>query len=130
MSFINFVYDCYMKDSNATPLGHLTDYMAKNWKKIKNLARYEILNKLSTFNVTISCDNYIPVKLSAICVYDKNTTEVFTKTISIKDKTTISLEEFQKAFVYNPKYGKTPIQIDFIVYPYNKKSYKWTIMYS
>ena len=45
MSFINLVYDCYMKDSNATPLGHLTDYMAKNWKKIKNLARYEILNK-------------------------------------------------------------------------------------
>ena len=44
-SFINLVYDCYMKDSNATPLGHLTDYMAKNWKKIKNLARYEILNK-------------------------------------------------------------------------------------
>lgn len=97
---------------------------------IYNISSDEILNKLSTFNVTISCDNYIPVKLSAICVYDKNTTEVFTKTISIKDKTTISLEEFQKAFVYNPKYGKTPIQIDFIVYPYNKKSYKWTIMYS
>lgn len=46
--FVNFVYDCYMKDSNATPLGHLTDYMAKNWKKIKDLDRYEILEKFYT----------------------------------------------------------------------------------
>ena len=45
MEFINLVYECYMKDSNATPLGHLTVYMAKHWKKIKNLGRYEILNK-------------------------------------------------------------------------------------
>ena len=43
--FIYLVYNCYMKDSNATPLGHLTDYMAKHWKKIKNLDRCDILDK-------------------------------------------------------------------------------------
>ena len=45
MEFINLVYECYMKDCNATPLGHLSDYMAKHWKKIKNLSRYDILEK-------------------------------------------------------------------------------------
>ena len=45
MPFINLVYDCYMKDSNITPLGHFSDYVAKHWKKLKNLDRYEILEK-------------------------------------------------------------------------------------
>ena len=35
----------YLKDSNQTPLGALSDYMAENWDKIKNLSRYDILEK-------------------------------------------------------------------------------------
>lgn len=97
---------------------------------VYNISNENILEKISMFNATISCDNYIPVKACAVCIYDNKTSEVLTKTISIKEPQNISLQEFQNAFVYNPKYGKTPTQVDYIIYPYNKKPFKWTIMYS
>ena len=34
--FIFLVGECYLKDSNQTPLGALSDYMAENWDKIKH----------------------------------------------------------------------------------------------
>lgn len=44
-SFVYFVYRCYTKDDNATPLGSLTDYIAKHWAEIqeKNTDTYDIL---------------------------------------------------------------------------------------
>ena len=44
-SFVYFVYRCYLKDSNATPLGALTDYIAKNWDELqsKDLDTYDVL---------------------------------------------------------------------------------------
>lgn len=97
---------------------------------VYNITSDKILEELSLFNMVISCNNYITVKTSVVCIYDDNNSETLTKTISIKDPTKISLEDFRNAFVYNPKYGKIPRQVDYIVYPCNKKSYKWTIMYS
>ena len=44
-AFVYRVGECYLKDSNHTPLGAITDYMAKNWKKLKNKSRYDILDK-------------------------------------------------------------------------------------
>lgn len=43
--FICLVSDCYLKDLNQTPLGALSDYMAKNWDEIKELSRLDILEK-------------------------------------------------------------------------------------
>ena len=43
--FILLVSECYLKDSNQTPLGTLSDYMPENWNKIKRLSRYDILEK-------------------------------------------------------------------------------------
>ena len=98
---------------------------------VYNITNGNVLDEISTFNAKVSCDNYINVKATAICIYDDHTSEVFTETLSIKEQETISLKEsFRNAFVYNPKYGKTPRQIDYLIYPYNKKPYKWTIMYS
>lgn len=97
---------------------------------VYNISNNDVLNQISLFDVKASCDNYISIKVSAICIYDNNTSETLTKTITIKEEQTISLKEFRNAFVYNPKYGKTPKQIDYIIYPYNKKPYKWTINYS
>jgi peptidoglycan hydrolase-like protein with peptidoglycan-binding domain len=88
----------------------------------------EIINTLDLFNVSISCDNYINVKFTTVSIYDNSTSEIYTKTLSIKEEQVISLKEFSNAFLYNPKYGKTPIQVDYIIYPYNKKSYKWSII--
>ena len=45
LDFVYRVAACYLKDSNYTPLGHLTDYMAQNWTELKELGRYEILDK-------------------------------------------------------------------------------------
>lgn len=43
--FVYLVGECYLKDSNPTPLGALTDFMAENWESIKELSRYDILDK-------------------------------------------------------------------------------------
>ncbi len=93
------------------------------------ISETEIFNKIPTINAKISCGNYINVKATAICLYDNETSETITKTIPIKEKQTISLNDFSNTFVYNPKYGKTPQQVDYIIYPYNKKPYKWTVLY-
>ncbi len=45
LEFINRVKIAYLKDGNATPLGSLTDFMAQNWKKIKDLGTWDILDK-------------------------------------------------------------------------------------
>ena len=97
---------------------------------IYNISNKNVVSQLSTFNVKVSCDNYTNVKASAIAIYDNNNSETFTKTTLVKNKQTISLSDFKNAFIYNPKYGKEPKQIDFVIYPQNKKPYKWTIMYS
>ena len=44
-AFVSHVCACYLKDSNPTPLGALTDFMAEHWKEIKDLSRYDILDK-------------------------------------------------------------------------------------
>ena len=97
---------------------------------VYNIEKNKVSENISLFNIKVSCDNYINIKISAICIYDDNVSETLTKTFTVKEEQVISLQELQNAFVYNPKYGKEPRQIDYIVYPYNKKPYKWTIMYS
>jgi peptidoglycan hydrolase-like protein with peptidoglycan-binding domain len=97
---------------------------------IYDISSEEVLNVLHDYSAIISCDNFINIKTCAIALYDDGTSETFTKTFSIKEKFVVSLHDFRNAFVYNPKLGKTPVQVDYIIYPYNKKSYKWTIMYS
>lgn len=97
---------------------------------IYTINKQNTTNDMQLFDVTISCDNYINIKISAICYYSNNASETLTKIISLKEESIISLKELSNAFVYNPKYGETPYQIDYIIYPYNKKPYKWTIMYS
>jgi len=46
-SFVYFVYRCYMKDDNATPLGSLTDYIAEHWDEIQanDTGAYDVLEK-------------------------------------------------------------------------------------
>ena len=45
LDYVNFVHDCYLSDSNRTPLGALADYVAEHWKKLKNKGRYDVLEK-------------------------------------------------------------------------------------
>ena len=87
----------------------------------------EVRTKLPTFNATISCNNLINVKLSAVARY-KDNTKTFSEVYQIKNPETITFMTFQKAFVYDPEYGM-PTQVEFVIYPYNKKPYKWTIQY-
>ena len=97
---------------------------------VYNISHTEVLEKISLFGAKISCNNNIAVKTNVICIYDDNLSETLTKTTTIKDLQEVTLNDFKNAFIYNPKYGKPPKQIDYIIYPYNKKPYKWTIMYS
>jgi len=47
LSFIQYVYNCYMKDCNHTPLGALTDYVAEHWDDIQkqSLGSYDLLEE-------------------------------------------------------------------------------------
>lgn len=45
LEYVDFVHTCYLKDSNRTPLGELADYVADNWKEIKSLDYYTVLDK-------------------------------------------------------------------------------------
>jgi peptidoglycan hydrolase-like protein with peptidoglycan-binding domain len=93
---------------------------------VYDISKDNIFDAIKSFGAKISCDNFIPVKASAICIFDDGTSETLSKTISTKNSN-FSLEEFQNAFVYNPKHGKSPKQVDYVVYPHNKKPFKWTI---
>lgn len=97
---------------------------------IYNVARDDVMASVDLFDVTVSCNNFINVKVSAICIYDDNTSETISKTYSIKDLQVISMRDLQNAFVFNPVHNKMPREINYVVYPYNKKPYKWTIMYA
>ena len=84
-----------------------------------------ILDYISNFYSKLSCNNYINVKYSTVAIYKNDESKVFTNTIPIKDET--KLIPNSNAFLYNPEVGDTPKQVDFIIYPYNKQAYKWTI---
>ncbi len=43
--YVSFVHNCYLSDSNRTPLGALADYIATHWKKLKNKGRYDVLEE-------------------------------------------------------------------------------------
>jgi len=45
LKFVSLVEDCYLSDDNRTPLGDLADYVAQNWKKLKQLHPYKIMDK-------------------------------------------------------------------------------------
>lgn len=48
LQYVALVQACYLADSNRTPLGAFADYVARNWKYVKELGRYEILEKFYT----------------------------------------------------------------------------------
>ena len=43
--YVEFVHDCYIADDNHTPLGTLVDYIATNWKKLKNKGHRKVLQE-------------------------------------------------------------------------------------
>lgn len=45
LNYVRLVHECYLKDTNRTPLGELCDYVAQHWKKLKKKGRYEILEE-------------------------------------------------------------------------------------
>jgi hypothetical protein len=45
LQYTALVHDCYLSDSNRTPLGELADYVAENWDKLNGSDRYDILEK-------------------------------------------------------------------------------------
>lgn len=45
LQYVALVNNCYLSDSNRTPLGELCDYVAKHWKRIKSMGRYDILDE-------------------------------------------------------------------------------------
>ena len=45
LEYVSLVHDCYISDSNRTPLGALADYVAEHWRKIRKKGRHEILDE-------------------------------------------------------------------------------------
>lgn len=45
LKYVDFVHTCYLIDNNRTPLGALADYIADNWKQVKNQDHYSVLDE-------------------------------------------------------------------------------------
>lgn len=49
LEYVSVVHDCYISDSNRTPLGALADYVAEHWRKLRKRGRYDILNEFYSY---------------------------------------------------------------------------------
>ena len=103
----------------------LTDYLVDGYNDYYE-TNLEYKDFIGQFFAEASCDNYINIKCSTICIYENNKTKTLSNTILVKNIT--KLVPQQNAFIYDPEIGESPKQVDFVIYPYNKKPYKWTIM--
>ncbi len=45
LEYVAFVQECYLKDSNRTPLGALGDFIAKYWRTVQKLYVSDVLEK-------------------------------------------------------------------------------------
>lgn len=43
--YVSLVYDCYLKDNNDTPLGHLCDFIAEDLEECCKMSRLDILTE-------------------------------------------------------------------------------------
>lgn len=112
-----------------------TDLSDDSFKLITNLApgvynisKSNTLESIQRFFSDASCNNHINVKTSAIAIYKNGKTTTKTKSYVVKEETRMSLEDFRNSFVYNPSIGDVPYMVEYIVYPYGKRCYKWTIV--
>jgi peptidoglycan hydrolase-like protein with peptidoglycan-binding domain len=83
---------------------------------------------MAGFNVEILSSKAVNVKCTAICYY-KDSSKVISNNYLAQNNTIINFSDFEKAFLYDPSKG-IPNRIEYIVYPFNKESYKWTINYT
>ena len=108
--FIFLVGECYLKDSNQTPLGALSDYIAENWDKIKHLSRYDILEKFydqldyTLFNVAELSPLSSSVSTTAICPFS----QVLCLRISTKSPSSIPAFIIDSPLATNKKYSPLP----------------------
>ena len=114
--------------SNDKALEAITDNFKINVNRLPGTYQLkgDISDFIGQFFAEASCDNYINIKCSTICIYENNKTKTLSNTILVKNIT--KLVPQQNAFIYDPEIGESPKQVDFVIYPYNKKPYKWTIM--
>ncbi len=45
LQYVDFVHECYLRDSNRTPLRALADYVAENWEQVKLQGYYDVLDE-------------------------------------------------------------------------------------
>ena len=95
-----------------------------NADKSTNINEY-----LDKFKVTIFSNSYINIKASVICYYKNNKSKTFIKNYHVTGEQKISLLDFQEALLYNNDMKNSPEKIEFIIYPNDKKAYKWIISF-
>lgn len=49
LEYVSLVHECYISDSNRTPLGALADYIAEHWQKVRKKGRHEILDEFYSY---------------------------------------------------------------------------------
>ena len=48
LEYVNKVYSCCISDCYSTNIGALADYIASDWKRVKNKSEYKILDRFYT----------------------------------------------------------------------------------
>ena len=82
------------------------------------------------FNIKVYSTKDTTIKCCAIAYYSNDIIKTITKHFNIKNgiQQEITFDNFQNLFTYDIKNGY-PNKIEYIVYPYNRDSYKWIINY-
>ena len=87
---------------------------------------------LDSLRLQINNDSDITIKVTATAKYVNGGNAVY-KTFSesniYTDGSTVMFNGFIDAFMHHPEISSTAEQIEIVVYPYNKKPYKWVFNY-
>lgn len=94
-----------------------------------HIANKTLVQDLSLFKVSVGCNVKMNVKSSVVLHFPNGHSITKSQDILVEERADILLESFKSAFVYNPKEGSCPNCVEWVIYPYNKQSYKWTLYY-
>ena len=90
------------------------------------LDKRNMSQELENFTINASCENLTNAKIVLVSKYKNGQQEIASSSLEIKEDKKVSLNKFTNSFIYNIEQGQMPDSVDFFIYPYNKRPYKWT----
>ena len=97
-----------------------------------NVTSGTLLDAFNDMILQVVSNNDITIKITATSRYNKNGKTVyktFTDTQIYSNNQMVVFDMLFDAFGINPEIGNYPEQVEMVIYPYNKRPYKWVYNY-